>query len=279
MMGRQRIDTTITLSNDASVDLALVAGSMHVTTWNRDQARIVAEASAGRLQMDASSSHLDLHQRSDENGDAGSARYVVTLPAGVRLSLGSVSGTITASGTHGPVEVSSVSGDVTVSGTGRRLSVETVSGSVRVTGAGGDVRATTVSGGVTVTGVSGTVRSETVSGRVRVTGAAGDAAHLESVSGAIDYAGQLDSSGRYSFATHSGRVALRVPVATDAGIRVETFSGGVTNTVPGATRRPEQDPDDERTSYHYTLGRGGARVSIATFSGDVTITSQENQRP
>lgn len=267
------IDTLVALNTNASVELSLIAGSMRVSTWDRNAARIVARVDRGSLELDASRGHLELRQRS-ERRNAGFATYEVTLPATARASLAAVSGSITADGVRGTTDVASVSGRVLLRRTGRAVRVESVSGDVEVTDAAGDVRASTVSGSLTVRNVTGVVGAETVSGPIDVSGASGERMRGETVSGSISYAGTLAPNGRYSFETQSGSVTLRIPPNTGADIAVETFSGRVVNEVPGAVRRPERDRGDERSSYHYLLGRGGARVTIDSFSGRVLITSE-----
>lgn len=271
----RRIDTTVALAGTATVELGLVAGHIRVTTWNRNAARIVAEASSGRLELDATPSHLELRQQSGRDG-VGSATYDVTVPAGVRLSLDAISGDVSACGARGPVEITTVSGSARVTGSGRTLSVGTVSGGVDVIDAGGDVRASSVSGSIRIRNVPGVLETESVSGSIQITGSRGDRVRGETVSGAIAFTGALAPAGRYSFGTHSGRITLRIPPTTGADLSADTFSGVVAVDVPGAVRRPEPD-GESRTSYHYVLGRGGAHVSVSTFSGAITITSNGAQ--
>ncbi|HEY8309153.1 MAG TPA: DUF4097 family beta strand repeat-containing protein, partial [Gemmatimonadaceae bacterium] len=179
---------------------------------------------------------------------------------------------IDASGLRGTVDVSNVSGSVDVRNVGSTLTVEGVSGNITVVNVGNDARIENVSGRISIAGVGGTVSAETVSGGISINGVRGDRVHATSVSGSIDYAGPVNGSGRYEFETHSGRTDIRIASNANAAISVETFSGSVSNDYPGAIRRRNSDPDDDRTNFDYVLGRGDGRVRIETFSGSVHIS-------
>ncbi len=279
--GVARIDTVVAFSSNGTVELSLIAGSMRVSTWDRNQVRVIASTSGPpSLQFDASSSHITLEQtgsgwRNNRNGDGdavGRATYEVTVPTGAHATLSAVSGSVDVAGVRGPVEVSNVSGRVDVRDVGSSLSVEGVSGRITATNVGSDARIENVSGPISVTGVAGTVSAETVSGSIIIGNVRGDRVHATSVSGSIDFTGSVSGSGRYEFETHSGRTDLRLGSNANATVSVETFSGSVSNEYPGAVRRRNSDPDDDRTNFDYAIGRGEGRVRVDTFSGSVHIS-------
>lgn len=278
--GVTRIDTTIAFSPSGSIDLELVAGSMTVTTWARNEVRVVANATGdAHIEFDATRSHLDLEQsrrgRWGSRDGGGSVTYQVTVPAGVRGTLGAVSGSIDVAGVRGGLEVSNVSGAVAVRDVGESVSVEAVSGRIDLTNVQGDAHVESVSGGIGISNVSGSLSAESVSGAITMAGVRGARVRANTVSGRLDFAGGIDPSGHYDFESHSGRVTLRLASNASATVSVDTFSGSVSSDYPGAVRRSGGDDDEGRT-YEYTLGRGDARVRVETFSGTVLIT-QGNQ--
>ncbi|MEO7102929.1 MAG: DUF4097 family beta strand repeat-containing protein [Gemmatimonadaceae bacterium] len=274
--GVARIDTTVPFSQNGMVELSLVAGTMKLSTWNQNKVRVVASTSGPpSLQFDASDSHLSLEQtRNGSGGDrnnVGTATYDVTVPSGSRASLSAVSGDIDASGLRGRLEVSNVSGSVNVRDVGSGLSVEGVSGNVTVANVGGEAHVENVSGRISVTGVGGSASVETVSGGITLNGVAGSSIHATSVSGDLDFAGPVGGSARYNFETHSGRTNLRIAGNANAAIRVETFSGSVSNDYPGAVKRRTSD-DDDTSSVDFIIGQGQGRLHVETFSGSVHIS-------
>ncbi len=275
--GVSRIDTLVPFSDRGSVELGLISGSIKVTAWNRKQVRVLASATDGTvLDFDASNSHVDLGVHSRSSRRMGSATYDVTVPEGTRLTLNSVSGGISATGVHGGIDVSAVSGSIEIHDAAQNVAIESVSGNVTAVSVAGDVKVEAVSGAITISNVAGTVSAENVSGSIALTNARGTRVRANSVSGAVAFAGALNPAGQYDFQTHSGSIVLQLPTGTNAAVSVETYSGSVNNAYPGAVRRPENDPDDARTSFRYTIGRGDTRVSIETFSGRVQI-SQGNR--
>ena len=275
--GVSRIDTVVAFSPNGSVDLSLIAGSMKLSTWDRNQVRVVASTTGEpSLQFDASSTHVTLEQaspwRRGNRDRVGSATYEVTVPAGARASLSSVSGSIDASGIRGPLEVNTVSGPLDARDIGSSLSVEGVSGRISVTNVGTEARIENVSGRISVAGVGGSLTTETVSGSTRISGVKGDRVHSTSVSGDIDFTGLVNGSRLYEFETHSGRAELRLLSNSSAAVSVETFSGSVSNDYPGAVRRRNGDSDDDQTNFDYTIGHGDGRVRVQTFSGSVHIS-------
>lgn len=276
--GFTRIDTTLAFSPTGSVELDLVSGDMKVSTWDRNEVRVVATATGdARIQFDASRSHLDMEQSwhdrwsRDNSGERGTVSYQVTVPAGVRATLGSVAGTINAAGIKGGAEISTVSGAVDVRDIGGEASIEAVSGRVTLANVQGDAHVESVSGAVNVTNVSGSLSAESVSGPIILTDVRGARVRANTVSGALDFTGAINPAGHYDFETHSGRATLRLASNANAAVSVNTFSGSVANDYPGAVRRQRSDDDDGQT-YEYTIGHGDARVRVETFSGRVIIT-------
>lgn len=279
--GVAKIDTVVPFSSNGTVELSLVAGTMKISTWDRNQVRVVASTSGEpSLQFDASSSHLSLEQsrngRRSRGDDVGNATYEVTVPNGSRATLSAVSGDIDASGMRGSVDVSTVSGSVNVRDLGSTLNVEGVSGNITIANVGSDTRVENVSGRISVSGVGGSISVETVSGSINVGGVRGDRVHATTVSGNLDFAGPISKTGRYEFETHSGSTNLRLASNSNVAISVETFSGSVSNDYPGAVRRRNSDSNDDGSNYDYVIGGGSGRIHVETFSGSVHI-SQGNQ--
>jgi DUF4097 and DUF4098 domain-containing protein YvlB len=276
MDGVSRIDTVVPFAANGSVELSLIAGSMKVSTWDRNEVRIVATTSGPpTLELDASQSRLSLEQVKNgyrNNGrDIGSATYDVTVPSGVRASLSAVSGRINAAGIRGRVEVSAVSGTVDLRDLGSYLQVDGVSGNVTVSNVAGDAHVETVSGQLSVSNVGGTPQLETVSGNILVNGVRADRLHASSVSGDIDFAGSLRPGVRYEFETHSGRTTLRLAGNANGTVSVETFSGSVSSDYPGAVRHRDSDDDEPGGDVRYVIGDGSGRIHVDTFSGSVHI--------
>ena len=264
-----KIDTTVTISRDGTVDLQLVSGEIVVSAGSGNQVRVKAWSERGQLEFSASPSRVSLDVHS-QRGRMGDTRYEVTVPTGVRLQLKSVSGDIRAHGVGGELEASAVSGDVDVSDAKGRVEVESVSGDITAAHFAGDVRVNAVSGDVSLTDVSGDLDIETVSGEMNLERISVKTLRSETVSGELTYDGTLDPAGRYEFHSQSGDVRLRIPASSGGSVRIETFSGDLESDFP-MTMQPGEHGSGHPRRMEFTFGKGGSRITAETFSGDITL--------
>jgi DUF4097 and DUF4098 domain-containing protein YvlB len=217
--------------------------------------------------------------------DGGEERLEVAVPVGARVTANTVSGAVSVRAVRGEIEARSVSGDVDVEGAVRRLRAASVSGDVRVTRVEGDVRVESVSGDATIDDVAGEIDAQTVSGEIDVRRARTARVRAQTVSGEVTYDGTLARDGRYDFTTHSGEVRIVVPADAGATLSMRSFSGSIDSDAPLTLQSGDRmrDDDDDRRGprtrrAEYTLGGGGARVNVETFSGDIQLV-RPGRRP
>lgn len=269
------IDTTIRFAASGGVvDLTLVSGEITVTGWSRPEVHIhvMSEDTPVRFEHGPNRILLDTQRHGRYRHSDGDVQYSLTVPVGTRVLMRSTSGDLRSEGTHGELEARSVSGDVEIDDVVRSATLESVSGNVKARGIEGDVRARSVSGDVDLDRVHGDITLSSVSGHGYVTEAQSRVVHMETVSGDLTYAGRFDPAGNYDFRAHSGDVRLDLPSDVSATLSVDTFSGDI-RTDFALTIEPTRNDDRGPTRHHVetTLGKGGARVMISTFSGDVEI--------
>lgn len=276
--GPTRIDTTVSVGRDATVDLSLISGNVTVTAWGRGdvQVRGYSERLPLRFEHQGGSVRVWVPNTRVRNRDGGDQRLEVVVPVGTRVAAKSVSGDVRVTGVRGELEAGTVSGDVEASDGVRRIALTTVSGDVRGSNFEGDVRANSVSGEVVLDQVVGEVDAQSVSGEVEVRRARSPRLRLESVSGDLTYDGTIARDGRYEFSSHSGEIHLLVPSDAGAELSLRTFSGSIDTAFPITMRGDARD--DGRRSYgprerrmDFTLGSGGARIVAETFSGSINI--------
>ena len=208
-----------------------------------------------------------------------SVAYTVTAPAGTRLSVGSVSGSIKVSDIKGDLSISSVSGGVRIANAGRVSGARSVSGPVEIvdTEVDGGIEAQSVSGNVTLRNIKARrVEAGSVSGGVALQDMQCERVEAHSVSGMVEYAGSLARNGRYELNSHSGGV--RLVVAGNSGFELEanSFSGSVRSDLPlsGEDRGDAARQAGRRRILRGVHGEGSAVVSITTFSGSVVVSKR-----
>ena len=266
---RETLDTLVTLDRQATVDLSLMSGSVDIVGGSGSQARIRATADRGEIQFDAGPGRLQLSV-DHSHGGRGDARFELTVPAGTRVIVNSLSASISIRGAKGEVDANSVSGSITVSDAARKVKAESVSGSVIVSQVTGDARASSVSGRVEVTDVNGDLETESVSGRISMTGIRSRFVRAGSVSGRISYAGTFEPDGTYEFKSHSGGVRLSLPADVGAQVRIETFSGSVDSDFP-VTLQPNSDGRSSNRRIEFKIGNGRSRIVAESFSGNIIL--------
>jgi DUF4097 and DUF4098 domain-containing protein YvlB len=270
------IDTTIPFATSGGVvDLSIVSGEITVSGWNRGEARIhVTSDNDVPVHFEHGNDRILLDARRGgrwHHDDDNDVQYDLTVPVGTRVLMHSTSGDLHARGTHGEVEARSISGDVVVDDAVRNATLESVSGNVQAREITGDVRARSVSGDVDLDAVTGDVTLSSVSGHGYVTGARSRVARMETVSGDLSYSGTLDATGTYEFQAHSGNIRLELPRDVGALLSIDTFSGDVETDFPLTIQPGGGDRGPSRHHVETTLGRGGAHVTVSSFSGDIEL--------
>ncbi len=273
------IDTTIAFAATGGVaDLSLISGKITVTAWARPEARVHVtsdhvpvrfEHESGRLLLDARGYR---HRHDDDDDGDNDVEFTITVPAGTRVILHSISGDLEVQGTRGEIEAHSVSGDIRVDDVAHNATLESLSGNMTVHNVRGDLHMRTVSGDAEADMVTGDVTFTSVSGHGYVTRATSRSLHMESVSGDLTYGGTLDPSGSYDLHAHSGDVHIDLPADASATVSLDSFSGEITSDFP-ITIQPRGETGPAAQHLDATLGKGGARITVVTFSGDIELRS------
>ncbi|WP_017586438.1 DUF4097 family beta strand repeat-containing protein [Nocardiopsis ganjiahuensis] len=221
------------------------------------------EAEGGQLEIDTDCSGLLFFSGCSVN-------YDITVPAGTRVTVETVSGRITASNIEGELTTHTTSGSVQVANQVGAVDVETVSGAIELDGVEGSVTAESTSGQITATGSGDLLDLSTTSGRIDASGFEADEVRSESVSGTQKLGGGFTALEASSV---SGEIEVRTDAPFDL-MSVETVSGGVRATVPdesyditGESVSGERDFDVD------TASDSDSRIDVSTVSGGVRISN------
>jgi hypothetical protein len=266
-----RIDTTLAFDRRGSVILSVGAGEIVVTGWNRDQLRVKAWSERSVIRMDATSARLSLDLSRVRGGDT---RYEITVPVGVRVSARSTSGDVSITGTKGSVDANSNTGDVTVEDVAETVDLRTMSGDISARTITGNVEVSTLNGDVVLTDVRGDVEAGSVSGNIDLRNVVAKYVRAKSTSGDIGYDGVVDAAGRYELGSHSGAVYLTIPQNTGALVTIATYSGSIESPDFPITLKPGEHGIGASKRFTFEVGKGNARISAESFSGDITIRSK-----
>lgn len=272
----QRIDTTFAFAGDGTVEIRMPhvgAGSADVvvTGWERNEVRIVGETDDGELTIDATSRRLEIGTRGTR-GMTRVDRLEVQVPAGSRVLINNGGGDITARGISGGFEATTFNGDVEASDLGDRVAIKTFNGDVTVARVTGRLAVNASNGDVEVRDARGDVQVGTLNGDIDLAGITSRDVRAKTMSGTIRYDGSVDPAGEYSLNAFSGSIDMAIPANTGATVIVSTFSGSIDSPDFPLTIQPGASSRETRgQSMTFNLGRGGARISLESFSGEIRI--------
>ncbi len=270
------VDETRQVAGDARISIESLSGQVKVTGWNRNEVKITGTVGddTGGLAITGGGDELKIEVEIPEGRHSGNrdldANLEISVPAGARIDLESVSSSAEVDGVSGMVRVETVSGSIDVDGAPQSVHAESVSGTVRLVGSRGKVHAESVSGSVEIDGGEGEISASSVSGTITAEVGEIDRGRFETVSGEIRFQGALAPDGELTVEGHSGEIDIALPAGTSAAFRVETFSGDVDNRLSSdeARRTSEYAPGKE---LEFTLGAGDGNVHVESFSGEVVL--------
>jgi Putative adhesin len=270
---QKKVERKLPLGMEGAFRIMNMVGSVTVHGWNKDTVLVrgvlpqLDKFFAGGTYTGAKM----FIENADER-DPKPTRLEVWVPSRVRLWIKTATADIDVTGVDGQLDLYVVSGTIDVNGNPRELNAEAIDGDIHVIGSPAWLRAKSASGAITLRGSSADAALSTVSGPIKVDGGAFERTKVETVTGNITFAGMLDRSGVFDFDTHSGTIDIAIPEKVNADVSVVTIAGSITNNISKA--RPVSGRFGRGTELNFEVAGGGAKVSVRTFKGPVTLRRQ-----
>lgn len=269
-LAQQKVEKRLPLGMEGAFRIFNMVGSVTVHGWNKDTVLVRAVvAPLDKLRMGGTYSGGKMFIENADERDPKPTRLDVWVPARTRLWIKTATANIDVTGVDGQLDLYVVSGTIDVNGNPRELNAEAIDGDIHVIGSPAWLRAKSATGAITLRGGSSDAALSTVSGPIRVDGGTFERTKVETVTGNINFAGMLDRSGTFDFDTHSGTVDMVIPEKVNADVSVVTISGNITNSISKA--RPVSGKFGHGTELNFEIADGGAKISIRTFKGPVTL--------
>ena len=274
-------DIVVTRANGAEATIEIVKTARARTVEDaRDMLGLVTVSvteRTGRADVKTVYPRDDEMRRNNRRNINVSVAYTVSAPAGTRLTIGSVSGSIKVSDIKGDLSANSISGGVRIASAGRIAAAKSVSGDVEIvdTETDGAVDVQSISGSVALRKVTAQrVDVGSISGSVVVQDVHCDRIEAHSISGSVEFAGTLAKGGRYQLTSHSGDVRIAVSSATGFEIEANSFSGSVRSDLALTLQGDRGRDGSGRRAVRGVFGDGSAVLNVTTFSGNVVITKR-----
>lgn len=263
--GVARPDTTVTMHRGDRVEVRDFGGEIRVEAWNRADMEVGGDLGSRSVSVSRMGNRVAL-EPGDRKGRRAEVVMTIRLPSWVSLDIQGREVDVTLSGTAAPVSVRNVSGDIRVSGVDGDLDLSTVEGEITVTDARGRVSAHSRGDDVRLSRIVGDVDAGTGNGDIRLDDIQATSVRAETLDGDVYFAGSFVAGGRYRFSVHDGDATLVIPRNTGAHVAVATFDGEFSSDFPVTVQHYTGEG-----RFDFTLGGGGAEVSVEVFDGEIRI--------
>ncbi len=268
----KNVNERVKAPKDGEVEIENVAGSVHVEGWSENAVQVTGTIGDNlelRLQNNGRRTTVLVKYPESRDTRHQHAQITVRVPVASEVGIEAVSADVVVRSLSGGLQVESVSGGVELDIQSQDVDVESVSGDILLVGKKVEVQAEAVSGDVEIRIEEGNIDVETVSGDIAVVAAKLTGGDAQSVSGDLTFDVALAKGCRLDLEAHSGDVELTLPGEASAEIRLEAYSGSMSNHL-GA----QQTSGDGRRELDLVMGSGDGRVEITTFSGDIVLRAK-----
>lgn len=272
---QRSIDQTHAADRDALVEIEDVGGHIRVVGWDREEVKITGRLSNSVEELVVEGSRRRVRIEADTDiPHGGDSDVEINVPIGASIEVDSFSAEIVVEGVKGSVRAETVNGSISVTGSAGEVDLETVNGALTIRGPARRVHAESVNGRVEIEGVLEEADASTVNGALRVVGATFRRASLETVNGDIHFEGALAGDADLGAESVGGSVTLTLPASVSADFSLASFSGDIDHDfdAPEARRVSRWTSEKE---LHFSLGDGGATVSVNTLSGSIYVRRQK----
>ena len=267
-----KIERGLHLNADGAIRITNLVGSVHVTGWDRDSVSLRGSLPKGdKLFMGGSATGMKMFIEPMNDRNPQPSRLDVMVPARAKVWVKTATAEIEVSGVTGELDLYVVGGTISVTGDPTELNAEAIDGDIRVNGSPGWMRAKSASGEVTLKGSSRDLAISTVSGGITINGATLERAKIESVTGPIRFNGDIEKGAAIDFDTHSGALDITIPRKTGADFDVASITGTINNELNFS--RVAKGRYGRGSELMMTNNSGGARVTVRSFKGPVTLRS------
>jgi hypothetical protein len=267
------VERRLQLDADGSVRITNLVGSVRVAGWDKDSLVIRGTIAKGD-QFFAGGGHNGAKgfvEAADQR-NPGPSHLEVFVPRRAKVWIKTATADISVSGVQGQLDLYVVGGTIRVTGNPSELNAEAIDGDIEVNGSPGWLRAKSASGNVTLKGTSRDMTLSSVTGGISVSGGRFERAKLETVAGTVRFVGDVEPAGTLDIDTHSGAVELAFPPKVSADLEIVTIAGAIKNSL--SSSRPVAGRYGRGSELNASIGNGGARVSVRTFKGMITLRPQ-----
>jgi DUF4097 and DUF4098 domain-containing protein YvlB len=270
LAAQKKIERRMPLGMEGAFRVMNMVGTVVVHGWSKDTVLIRGTLPPGdQFYAGGGYTGAKMFIESANERDPKPTNLEIWVPSRIRLWVKTATANIDVDGVDGSLDLYTVSATIEVVGSPHELNAEAIDGDIHVTGSPGWLRAKSASGAITFRGASSDAGISTVSGPVKVEGGVFERTKIETVTGNVSFSAGVDRSGTFDFDTHSGAIDIAIPDKTNASFSVVTIAGSIMNNVSRGI--PTAGRFGRGSELNTETGDGGAKISVRTFKGSVTL--------
>lgn len=273
----QQVSETYPAGPGAEVYIEVLSGTLTIEKGSSDLVEVTGTLGDGveSLDIDGDEDGVYIEVEYDEEYHGRQevdTDLTIRVPAGVALSVETVSASISVAGVTGELDIETVSGKIQISSMPAALDVESVSGNIFIESAPPESDVSSVSGLIEIRAAGGLLDVENVSGEIMIHGGVIDGGDLESVSGDITCHAIPGPGDDLDIATMDGTITLVVDPTLVASFDLSTFSGAIENQIGPEPKRTSKYTPGKELSFN--TGTGGPNISLESFSGSIKLVTR-----
>ncbi len=241
-------------------------GTVVVDSWDRAQVRARTETKESRgFLVRRSGSALEL--RLEEGAHGGRREELwLTVPRWMDLELSGPELEVEVEGVDGDVTIGNLRGDLIFAEMGGVVEARSVEGSIEARALTGSASLRTGDDQIRVTASTASLSLETVDGEIELEDVQAPRIWAQSTDGEITFLGSIGQGGDYGFFSHGGEITLGILPPADFDASILSYSGKFESEFPVRTAGFRSGEN-----LAFTVGSGGARIVVETFSGPITL--------
>lgn len=281
---QRRIDERRPAAPDGLLRIHNLVGSVRVIGWDRDTVAVTGTLGSGTFYMGVGQgggklgvelptgmleARVDL---SPEKTSVAGSVLEVRVPRRTRVWIKSASAGIDVDSVVGGLDLYAVGGAIRVRGSPQDIHAESMDGAVDIAVTTPVVRVRSAGGPITLRGAIENASASSVSGAIVVDGVRLQRGRFESVTGEIRWDGEVERGSSLMFESHSGPIVLAVPPQVSAEFDVTAFNADIRNEI--ARVIPRLGGDLRSRMLTFTLGDGGAQVTVRNFKGTISLLAR-----
>lgn len=282
-------EKSINVHPKAYISLCVVQGSIKVNGWDRNEVRLFVEGKGSeqvgfkvrevekREKMPVWIQVLEFDPKPDVESNYNtclSGNVELDVPRNATIKIENNKGeSETSIDTVRAAKVEVLGGDIYLNNVSELIDAQTYKGGVTVRNSSGKMVLSTISGNIIAYNTSSSeigdfLKAKTRSGAITMQSVDQKEVESSTISGSINYIGNIKPFGRYEFSTTNGSINLAIPKESSCQL-IAAYGGSFQSELPLNDLFKERS--ESLVFLKAKMGKGEANLNLKSFKGAISI--------